>query len=106
MANSAEYMSLLACTQGLVDGLVAQGPKTMSDLLVSEGLISYEVYQAVASDKTPQDRGRELVQGVTAFIRHNSSHFNKLLAVLDQNGANSLVKLLQDKCKYVILCSL
>ena len=42
--NSPEYWSLIACTDKLVNGLVARGPESVSDKLVSAGLISPEVH--------------------------------------------------------------
>ncbi len=97
--NTAEYLSVRSCTQTLVDGVVACGPETISDSLVSAGLISDNVYQAMTLERTVIDKGRELVQSLTATIKHSPMLFDNFLDVLSRNGADNLVKLLKDKCE-------
>jgi len=95
-----EFASLVAGTSSIISFIVAKGPGTIADSLVSGGLISEEVYQGtILQSKTPFDKARDLVQAVKAAVRDDPSLFSKFLEVVQDYSGESLVKLLRQSCE-------
>ena len=99
IVKSLEHETLIACTEKLVNGLVARGPGAVSDTLVSAGLISTEVYQDMILDTNAAYKGRKLTQAVTNSVKCDSAKFYKFLEALKDNSEDHLVRILETECK-------
>ena len=92
MANSPEYEVMISSTKSLVDAIVAEDPKAISDDLVSQELITYDLYKEMFLDSiASKDKARKLVLAVTDKVKCNPSEiFSKFLVVLKQHKMNDL----------------
>ena len=99
MANSPEYRVMISSTKSLVDVMVAEGPKAVSDDLVGQELITYDLYKEMSLDsKTSEDKARKLVQAVTDKVKCNpSENFSKFLVVLKKHNMSDLEAALKSK---------
>ena len=99
MANSPEYEVMISSTNSLVNAMVAEDPKAISDDLVSQRLITHDLYKEMSLDsKTSKDKARKLVQAVTDKVKCNPSEiFYKFLVVLKQHKMSDLVATLNSK---------
>ena len=99
MANSPEYKVMISSTKSLVDAIVAENPKAISDDLVGQELITYDLYKEMSLDsRTSEDKARKLVQAVTDKVKCNPpENFSKFLVVIKNHNMNDLEAALKSK---------
>ena len=90
---------MISSTKSLVDAMVAEDPKAISDDLVSQELITHVLYKEMSLDsRTSEDKARKLVQAVTDKVKCNPSEkFSKFLAVLKKHNMSDLEAALKSK---------
>ena len=86
--NGPEYRVMISSTVILVDTIAAEDPKAVSDDLVRQELINYDVYAEMSLDsRTSKDKARKLVQALTHKVLSNpSENFSKFLAVVKKRN--------------------
>ena len=90
---------MISSTESLVDVMAAEDPKTISDGLLSQELITQGLHTEMSLDSiTPRDKARKLVQAVTDKVKCNPSEkLSKFLAVLKKYNMSDLETVLKSK---------
>ena len=96
---SAEYRTMLACTNDLVTGIAAENVDGIGDSLLAVNLIASDVYDnLLQATMTKPKKAREMVNNVTSKVKNNPKvEYPKFIDVLRKFGLTHLITIIDEK---------
>ena len=89
---------MMDCYETVVTHITANGPISISDSLLSAGLLPFDDHSKVSLNITiDTDKARLMVGAVTKQVSAEPSNFIKFITVLRNKGLNNLAKILNEK---------
>jgi len=93
-----EKSAVKVCHKPLIDGLAEEDIDSIADDLLSNSLISNDVYEGLLPSKTKKQKARDVVNNVTGKVNANPKDtFAIFIKVLNDNEQSRLAQLLEDK---------